>query len=86
MTAFRDAITELQLCSTVWGKDQSNWTRAARALAALVAEIEAASSGETLSYGLNKVTLETFAYIPAGTYKLVCIETPTGGREGEGGR
>lgn len=37
-----NARAELELCRMAFGKDTNGWTRASRALAALVAEIEAA--------------------------------------------
>lgn len=45
--------------------------------------VDDSPSGETVKYYFNQATFAVDVNIPAGTYKLVCIETPTGGREGE---
>lgn len=42
LSALDRARKEVELCQKVFGEDRNGWTRASRALAALVAELDAA--------------------------------------------
>lgn len=90
MDALSAARSEVELSRKVFGEDRNGWTRASRALAALVAEIDAAPVGLVVaacasdSVGVLETTIESGQSFKNGT--SVRLLSLASGGAGEVGR